>query len=752
MRHWKLLLTLLFCVARPAGAVDTVFWQIGTFDEFLQGTLRDVSVSKSGDLSLAPEAIAIFSPEETLALSLASDRNQNLYIGTGHQGKVFRVDRERKGSLWFTAREPEIFALTAGADGSLYVGSSPEGKIYRVTPDGKSSVFAEPKTKYIWSLVLDPKGNLYAGTGDQGKILKIDPAGKIEVFLESKQTHIMCLTFDLEGNILAGSVPNGLVYRITPQGKAFVLYQSNLPEIHDLAVDSQGRIFVATLGGAGGKGTPDLFLPTVPPPGGQAPGATVTVTAGTSEDATKQPKEGQTPAPGQAPSSSFNRPGPQTSPFPTTQLPQGRGALIQIHPDYSVETLWSSNNESIFGLAVREGHVLFSTDSNGRIFDLLPARDGNKVTLLAQTRESLASRLLLQGSEIYVATSNIAKLFRVGATPGREGSYESPVKDAKFISNWGVLAWRGETPAGTSLEFFTRSGNSDRPDKTWSDWAGPYRSAEDAAIQSPPARFLQWKAVFRTTTGQSPQLHDLTASYLNQNIPPQIRSLSVSTSGERTGSTGSGSGPAISPGSVTVSSGSPGPQSSGGTGKVPATLSWQAEDPNGDQLVYSIYIQGTDEQEWHLLKDKLHQASFTIESNSLPDGKYVARLVASDGESNPPERARSTELLSPPFWIDNTPPRVTVLKLEAGSAEVKIQFQALDETSPLRSAETTTDGGDWHDIRADDGVVDSRREGFTVKVEKLQPGEHVIVLRASDTAGNAGIGKAIVRIPSGPKR
>ena len=752
MRHWKLLLPLLFWVTRPVAAVDTVFWQIGTFDEFLQGTLHDVSVSKDGDLSLAPEATALFSPEETLALSLASDRNQNLYIGTGHQGKVFRVDREHKGSLWFTAREPEIFALTAAPDGSLYVGSSPEGKIYRVTPDGKSSVFAEPKTKYIWSLVLDPKGNLYAGTGDQGKILKIDSTGKIEVFLESKQTHIMCLVLDPEGNLLAGSVPNGIVYRISPQGKAFVLYQSSLPEIHDLAVGSGGQIFAATLGGAGGKGTPDLFPPNIPPPGGQAPGATVTVTAGTSEDAAKQPKEGQTPAPGQSQTSSFNRPAPQASPFPTLQLTQGRGALIQIHPDYSVETLWSSNNESIFGLAVREGHVLFSTDSNGRIFDLLPSRDGNKLTLLAQTRESLASRLLLQGGDLYVATSNIAKLFRVGATPAREGNYESPVKDAKFISHWGVLAWRAEAPAGTALEFFTRSGNSERPDKTWSDWAGPYRGAEGSAIQSPPARYLQWKAAFRTTNSASPQLHDVTASYLNQNLAPLIRSFNVSTSGERTSPAGSSPGAASPPGSVTVSAGPAGSQSPAGAGKVPTTFSWQAEDPNGDQLIYSIYVQGADEQEWHLLKDKLRQTSYTVESSSLPDGKYIARLVASDAESNPPERARSAELRSAPFWIDNTPPRVQILKQEAGPAGVRIQFQAQDETSPLRGAETSTDGGDWHDVYPDDGVADSRQETFTVKSEELQPGEHVIVLRAFDTAGNAGIGKAVVRIPSSPKR
>ena len=92
-----------------------------------------------------------------------------------------------------------------------------------------------------------------------------------------KQTHIMCLGFDSKGNLLAGSVPNGLIYRISPQGKAFVIYQAALPEVHDLAVDSQGRIFAATLGGAGGKGSPDLLL--APSQGGTGGVTTITVTA-----------------------------------------------------------------------------------------------------------------------------------------------------------------------------------------------------------------------------------------------------------------------------------------------------------------------------------------------------------------------------------------------------------------------------------------------------------------------------------------
>lgn len=466
-------------------------------------------------------------------------------------------------------------------------------------------------------------------------------------------------------------------------------------------------------------------------------------------------EKAQTPPPEGAPAApSFNRPAPTALGFSMPQVPLGRGSLIQILPDYTAEAVWSSNNESIFGLAVRDDHVLFSTDSNGRVFDLNPARDGQKVTLLTETHESLATRLFLQGPDLYIATSNIAKLFRLGATPGREGSYESPVKDTKFVSRWGVLAWRADVPAGSTLELFTRAGNSDRPDRTWSEWAGPYRNPNGSPILSPPARYTQWKAVFRASGTTAPTLDDVTVSYLNQNLPPQIRTLNVSTGGERTSPTGTPSASTLSAGGMAVSPGPPPGFGSptptvGAPAKAPTTLSWQADDPNGDPLVYSIYVKAIDEQEWHLIKDKLHQTNYTLEANALADGKYLARLVASDEDANPPTTARRAELLSAPFWIDNTPPQIQVLKHTATAGGAEVQFRVEDITSPLRSAETATDGKEWRDLNSDDGIVDSRLETFTVRVRDLEPGEHIIALRAYDTAGNVGVGKAVIRLAAG---
>jgi hypothetical protein len=742
---------------------ETQFWQVGSFDEFLHGKLQGISLGQEGALELAPATEAFFDPEQTLALSLAADRTGNLYIGTGHEGKVFRVDAEGHGKLLFQAPQPEILAVVVGPDGSIYAASSPEGKIYRVTPDGKSSVFFDPKTKYIWSLVFDSQGRLYAGTGDSGVIYQIDPDGKGRTFFESRQTHIICLALDHDGNLLAGSDPDGLVFRITPAGAAFVLYKADFPEIHALALDSEGRVYTAALGGSGSMPTSPFFAaPAAPAP--QAAPITVTVTASggelPTEDSDGSKGQGQQPAPQPTPprqtgprernSPSFNRAG--GAPMGTPTVPLGRGALVRISPDNTTETLWSSDKQSIFGLAIEGRDVVFSTDGSGQIFRLSPSTDGPRLTLVTETREALATSLLLEGGKVYVTTSDVGKLFRVGTKPALEGGYESPVKDTKFVSRWGNLSWRAEVPAGCSLEFYSRSGNSETPDRTWSDWNGPYANSDTSRITSPPARYIQWKAAFKGSGGSTPVLNDVTLAYLNQNLAPQIRSLEVSTAGNRTGFGGGGGQGGGQTLSVEGSGASFGAGSATAGKKVPTTFNWQTEDPNGDRLVYWLFLKAADERDWHLLKDRLHETNYTLDANAMPDGEYVARLVASDEESNPQGQARRSELVSAPFWIDNTPPRIEVAEQHLEGTSAEIRFRAASNLSPLRGAETSLDGGEWRPAGADDGIIDSRTENFTIRLSSLTPGEHQLLLRAYDIAGNTGIGRAVLRAGAEPSR
>ena len=760
MKHVAKLLFVLLAIAIVAPlqltGVETSIWQVSNFKEFLKGRLTGISISQDGELGLAPQAKMLFNPDEALALSLAADGQHILYIGTGHQGKVFRVTPAGKSSLFFKAQEPDVFALATGPDGDLYVGTSPDGKIYRVTPDGKSSVFYDPNTKYIWAMLFDPQGRLYVATGDQGQILRVDRSGKGKVFFDSNQTHIMCLAFDHHYNLLAGSVPDGLVYRINQEGKAFVLYQASLPEIHALAVDGQGDIYASALGAPGQKGVPLMLTPQMPTI--TLPTQVMTVTADTQNGApeddkvpSQKPKKPEPPTVKKRAAPSFIRPGSTVRSANGMVVPQSRGELIRISPTSAAETLWNSNTESAYGLAVRGKKILFSTDSNGQIFELDPTQFGENLTLVTETHESVATRLMLEGSELYIATSNVAKLFQMGTSTVREGTYESSVDDTKFISRWGVISWRGDTPAGSSIEFYTRSGNFKRPDQTWSDWAGPYRDQDGSQITSPHARYIQWKAVFRGSASARPSLDEVSVAYLNQNLPPEIKSFDVSNAGERTRASSGSPAAAASAFNVSVTAT---PQITYGTTaqtaqadtKNPVTLTWKASDPNEDRLEYSLYLKSSDETKWHLLKDRLKATSYTIDHSTLADGQYVAKLVASDVLSNPAATARKDQMLSAPFWIDNTPPTVNVEHSEVKGNHATVQFRVEDTTSPLHNAQSSVGGSHWLEINSDDGIIDSRTETFTVKTGGLAPGEHVITLRAYDMAGNVGIGKAVIEV------
>ena len=163
-----------------------------------------------------------------------------------------------------------------------------------------------------------------------------------------------------------------------------------------------------------------------------------------------------------------------------------------------METLWSSKEENVYDLLALEKQILFSTDQNGRIYGLSPDR---RVTLVTQTNEGETVRLLPADHSILAATGNMGRIFRLGETAGATGSYEAPVHDSGTASQWGSLSWRADLPAGGKIVFRTRSGNSARPDRTWSEWSQPLTDPAGSHIASPNARYIQWKLEMTGASG-----------------------------------------------------------------------------------------------------------------------------------------------------------------------------------------------------------------------------------------------------------
>ena len=168
----------------------------------------------------------------------AVDADGNVYLGTGHEGKIVRVSTEGRGALFYDAAELDVTALAAGKDGALYAGTSPDGKVYRITADGHAEVFFDPADKYIWSLAVLNDGSLAVGTGDNGKLYRVRAAGakpESSLLIATNQTHVISLAVTAQGDLIAGTDPGGLVLRISPEGKAFALFDAQLREIHALA-------------------------------------------------------------------------------------------------------------------------------------------------------------------------------------------------------------------------------------------------------------------------------------------------------------------------------------------------------------------------------------------------------------------------------------------------------------------------------------------------------------------------------------
>src|SRR3954462_7984129 len=150
MNQSKLLvaaLAVIISVATSALAGDPVVWETGSRAELLKGEARGISISDTGVITLAPEATPVFNTEQPYVWSSAVDGSGNVYLGTGHDGKLFRFGVDGKGAMIFKAAELDVSALAIARDGSVFAATSPDGKVYRVTADGKSEIYFDPQDK-----------------------------------------------------------------------------------------------------------------------------------------------------------------------------------------------------------------------------------------------------------------------------------------------------------------------------------------------------------------------------------------------------------------------------------------------------------------------------------------------------------------------------------------------------------------------------------------------------------------------------
>lgn len=711
----------------PAGAraSSTRTWELSSYGDFLAGTFDNAALDQEGSIRVAPAVAELYASDQAVVWSIARAADGTVYIGTGHQGAVFRIPPDAEGALLWKAPEIEVLALAVGQDGMLYAGTAPNGKVYRVTAAGAAEEFFDPGEKYIWCLLFDAQGRLIVGTGNGGKVYRVEAEGNGEVWLASGQRHVMSLAQDGDGRVLAGTDPEGILYRVDDSGRSFALYDADLPEIRSVAVAADGAVYFGAMGGG-----MDRILQAIPvqQAGGQAQAAVVVAQPGAQVAA------------------------PQVSSAVTYAQPQvayagERSNLMRLRVGRAVEELWTSNEEHVLGLAVEDGaepRVLFATNREGRLYRLGGDR---RLSLVSQTSRPQITTLLRTPEGVLLGSAHGGGLYRLAAAPANEGTYESAPHNTDGISRWGRLAWRAETSAGGQVAIRTRSGNTYRPDASWSAWSEPLTEEDGSPVASPAARFLQWRAKL---VGAA-RLDSVRVHYLPQNSAPVVQSVNVVPEEAQAAATsGAATAGQTNSYSITVSaSGASSPPRPAGRGRQATTspvrklaIVWGAEDPDGDKLRAEVAFRGVGETAWKTIGKDLPGPRHSIESDTLADGRYEFRVRVDDGLANSADRALSAERVSRIVLVDQTPPRVRALE---AAPDGGLRFEAEDGASELRSAEYAVDAGAWHPVLPEDGILDARRERFAVRPGALEPGEHLVVLRVRDQAGNAALAKALVR-------
>jgi hypothetical protein len=397
--------------------------------------------------------------------------------------------------------------------------------------------------------------------------------------------------------------------------------------------------------------------------------------------------------------------------------------------------------------------VLVGTGSRGKLYRV--GDDGSWA--LVSTLPAGQVTALVRGPTPAVAlvTSNPGRVFSIDGAIATEGTFVSKPRDTGTLSRWGRISWEGGAPPATQVRLQTRSGNTEAPDDTWTAWSAPATQGGGEGVRSEPARFLQLKITLAGRGGVTPTVEAVAVAYLPRNLPPQVTSIKVHPPGEvfQKPISVSGDPEILGLDLDRLSDRAAAPPPAPGTPPAVSfsrrmyqrglqTVSWQAEDPNGDALVFDVEYRELGEVRWRALRRGLTEPVFAWDTSSVPGGRYLLRILASDAPDNPPALALAAAKESPSFLVDNAPPTVEARFDPSGRT---IRATARDKASPIRKLEFCVDAGRWQEVHPTDGIADSTEETYTIVLSAPAPaGPRVIVLRASDLLGNVATARVDV--------
>jgi len=474
-------LFLMFSFSFSIYSVKTKRIELTNFKEIQRGKLNGVIVNNKGEISLGPVVKTFPKPESEFYLSLDTNRDGDVFLGTGHLGTVYKIDKNNKVSKIFSSKEPDVYSVLSLKDKEILIATSPGGKIFKVNKKGKSSVFFNPEEKFIWDLKRHFNGNIYCATGNSGSVYQIDASGNGRKIFTSDDSHIMKLYISKNGAIYAGSGNNGILYKIVNR-KTKVVFDSPLQEISGISEDAYGNIyFSANKGnknntGANYAGKLSLALNKI-----KRKGSAI----------------------------------------------REKSILYKMDTAGIVKQVWASTDEAIYSVAYdsnRKG-VMFATGQSGRLYLL---KDDESFSILYESDSSQIFRIIQGNSGFFLLNNNTASIIKIENKLTRTGYYLSEVFDLNFLSRFGMAYWGLSASDNSRVLVYVRAGNTSSPNSTWLTWGAPYSDGKGAKIDISGYRYAQVKIVLNTEDPtNSPAFRNFRLFTLPSNIEPKIQYIKI---------------------------------------------------------------------------------------------------------------------------------------------------------------------------------------------------------------------------------
>ncbi|MCC7494012.1 MAG: hypothetical protein IT204_16765 [Fimbriimonadaceae bacterium] len=468
------------------------------------------------------------------------------------------------------ARPVGVWTLNSAEDfqGGRFEGTFPlsDGQV-GLAPAIKT--LGKPEAERVWTVLPWGGATLVGCWAPEAKVYRIAAGGKPEVWLQTDDYGLVALAPYGKDSFVAGGIPSGKIYQVTGKGQSKVLADLDESYIWKLVADGQGGLYAAT-GNRGrlyhidAKGHAKVVL--------QAERHLLAMCAA--------PKGG----------------------VYVGSWPQGKVYLVS---GDKVETVFQAKDSGVLGLtATANGNVYVGTDSSGEILKIDPT---GEVTTVAELEDGLIYALTSVKNTVYAATAGPGQLLRIddedvtaqlygtdepfmldvaarsedvlvasiagsgevvelNLKNNKRGYFYSPIHDAEMRARWGVLQYRALTTPQQRVVMETRSGNTSYPDRGWSPWAAVSGAAGGLQIASPAARYLQFRA---TLVNEGPadgcRLDRVDVFYRTFNRPPTVTIV------------------APEPGAVA---------------NKEVEISWEAEDPDEDELHFDVYYAKAGSAEW----------------------------------------------------------------------------------------------------------------------------------------------------------